>query len=410
MAERPHSHSIPRVSNPATPSNPPLPAALQDLVQALRTAATSNEPLTRENAQARLGELVEKAKAEVPSLEKLDFTHIWLPIGQIMELQGGEHIPDAIACYRLALEIFPDGETAGTSAVWRARAVAWMNLGNVLQKADDVTAGIKAYETSLENLSRMTPMDTDAAIMAGALWLNRGAALQRQNQPEVREEVIRSFRSAIDTLSPVDQKIPHAAHLLGAARLNLAAALLAGEKADLDGAFALAQTVITAFAEPEQAEPAFADISLRARKMVCEIAGFRISNAGDNARLRMDNIAVGSDSAEDALKLAAHWDNKGVHGFRGVVGWFLQYALTLYTRYQPQFLSEFVTETLTGANTPPDWRTSPELRQYCQKALESATNGVNGLLADQRTSAHAAELKQLLESLRGASEALGVPA
>lgn len=400
------SRSIRAVSNSA-PANPPVPKSLLDLVDALNSAKASNEPITRDNAPGRLGALVDQAKAEIPSLAKLEFTHIWIPIGQILEHQGQNHFADALTAYQLALEIFPPGESANNPNVWRARAVAWMNIGNVQQKLGDGPAAIAAYDTSLENLSRMTPSDTDAAIMAGALWLNRGSALQRQNQPESLPEIVRSFQSAVDTLVPLDQNIPHVVHLGGAARLNLAAVLLSGQTPQVDAAYSLAQQVVASFASREAADPQFADISLRARKMICEIAGFRLNNAGADSDKRTENLGLGTDTAEEALKLTAHWDKNGVFGFRGVVGWFLQYALALYARFQPQFLSEFVLETLAGENTPPDWRTAAELNQMALAGVQGAEANVQGELSRRNNPEEVSHLQSILDSLKEVRTSLG---
>ncbi|HEU5080719.1 MAG TPA: tetratricopeptide repeat protein [Opitutaceae bacterium] len=390
----------------SVPENPPLPKSLLDLVDALKSAKDSSNPITRENAQVRLGELVERAKTEVPSLAKLEFTHIWIPIGQILEHHGQNHFTDALTAYQLALEVFPLGESANNPNVWRARAVAWMNIGNIQQKLGDPKAGIAAYDTSLENLSRMSPSDTDAAIMAGALWLNRGSAVQRQNQQETLPEVVRSFQSAIDTLAPLDQSIPHVVHLGGAARLNLAAALLSGPAPQVETAYGLAQQVVANFANHEAAEPQFADISLRARKMICEIAGFRINNAGTDAQKRSENVGLGTDTAEEALKLTAHWDKNGVFGFRGIVGWFLQYALALYARFQPQFLSEFVVETLAGENTPADWRSAAELNKMALAGVQGAEANVQNELNRRTNPDEVTHLRGILESLKEARTSL----
>lgn len=399
--------SIRRVSNSAA-ENPPLPKSLLDILEALKSAKGSPDPITRENAQSRLGGLVDAAKAEVPSLAKLEFIHAWIPIGQIFEHHGADYFPSALAAYELALEVFPAGETANNPNVWRARAVAWMNVGNIQQKLGNTQAGIAAYETSLEHLGRMTPSDIDASIMAGALWLNRGSALQRQNDPQKRDEIIRSFQSALDVLAPLDQTIPHVVHLGGAARLNLAAAFLSGQTPEVEKAFDLAKGVVTSFNEREASDPQFADISLRARKMICEIAGFRINNSGDDLEKRMENIGLGTDTAEEALSLAAHWDKNGVFGFRGVVGWFFQFALAIYARFQPQFLSEFVVETLSSAGTPPDWKAAAELNKMAIAGIQGAEANVQGELSRRTNPEEVAHLNAILDTLKEARASIGV--
>lgn len=399
--------SIRRVSNSAS-ENPSLPKSLLDVVEALKSAKGSADPISRENAQSRLGSLVDAAKAEVPSLAKLEFIHAWIPIGQIFEHHGADYFPSALAAYEVALEVFPLGETAENPNVWRARAVAWMNIGNIQQKLGNAQAGISAYETSLDHLKRMAPSDADASIMAGALWLNRGSALQRQNDPQQRDEIIRSFQSALDVLAPLDQSIPHVVHLGGAARLNLAAALLSGQTPEVERAFELAKGVISSFAEREASDPQFADISLRARKMVCEIAGFRINSAGADMEKRMENIGLGTDTAEEALSLAAHWDKNGVFGFRGVVGWFFQFALAIYARFQPQFLSEFVVETLAGAGTPPDWKTAAELNKMAVAGIQGAEANVQGELGRRTNPDEVTHLNGILDTLKEARTSLGV--
>jgi hypothetical protein len=81
---------------------------------------------------------------------------------------------------------------------------------------------------------------------------------------------------------------------------------------------------------------------------------------------------------DDGLALAHAWERRGVHRFRTLALDLFQFGALVYSRYQPQFLAEFVCENLDPSRTSEGYAAavaaSPVMRQVQAQAGFSETD------------------------------------
>lgn len=353
-------------------------------------------------------------------------------------------------------------DDAPADSLLHARAVAQMNRGNVLQKLERPADALGAYDLALDLFQRIRAPATEFHSSLAALWLNRGAALRALSTADSLTQAIASFQASIDLLqsqtgAPVfssDSGSPtstsastapsslstgpslagpaptHSENLLGSARLALAAALIALPFPDLPGALSQAYAVLTDASRIEADHLPSGDLALRARLLICEALGLHLATTPTTSAAGITSTATGlsvsstqsptpdqrrqwlnesTDRAEEALRHAAGWERRGIVSFRPSVGWFLQFAATLYAQFQPQFLAEFLHEFLCSEDAPPDWAAAPDLREIALNAIARARTGLHARLFEAPDSAEAAPLTEALAALRRIHELLLAP-
>ena len=277
----------------------------------------------------------------------------WLHQGQALEAQGTlTALTAAVHCYDCALAALrarPPAEAATRPDL----AVAWMNRGNALQKIGDAASlaeAVAAYDRAIALLQEL-PVGTSPAPgnTLGAAWLNRGHALQ-QSGPESQPEAVRSHRQAIAILGrlPIADYRPLRINL-GAAWMNLANALLGLNPPDDRAAHQAARDALALVAPVVDADVLAADVSLKARRVLCEAIGHRLVAAGIDS----EAVAALADEADTViargLDLARHWEIRGLREFRPLAGRLYLFGARLFLIHQPHFLAEFLLEQATPA-------------------------------------------------------------
>ena len=272
----------------------------------------------------------------------------WLRQGQALEAQSTiTALTAAVQCYDRALAALRDLAPAG-DATDRDLGVAWMNRGNALQKLGDapsLAAAVAAYDQAITLLKKL-PSVTDPACAnsLGAAWMNRGHALQ-QSGPAARPGAVHSHRQAVAIL----QSLPLADYRpaginLGAAWMNLANALLGLTPPEADAAHQAARDSLTTVALLESTDALAAEVSLKARRVLCEAIGHRLVAAGIDREV----VAALADEADTViargLDLARHWETRGCREFQPLAGRLLLFGARLFLIHQPQFLAEFLLE------------------------------------------------------------------
>ncbi len=358
---------------------------------------------TAESAEAMVREAVQIAEKDASAQTSPDLGSAFLFLGQILELQGKpEKLAEAGSSYDRARDIFTalPNQDAGLR---RLTALAWMNRGNVLQKLSK-PEDIASYEQAIALLGDVQG-DAEAQSVLAAVYLNRGSAFQRQNSPEARKSAADSFERAIQTLEKLGtdgstQFVP----LLAAARVNYAGALLGVPGSDFKTIRTSAISALQIVGNAEANEYGAADLGLRARRVLCESIGLLLGNPNIPTAARGELVSEGTDVAESALSLGARWEQRNVPAFRPMVGWFFSFAAALYARQQPQFLSEFLADTLTADTSPAPWKASPQLAKIAIEAITLAKSGLQSRLGQPGAEDQTDSLNDVLTELNGAAE------
>ena len=290
----------------------------------------------------------------------------WLRRGQLLEAQGSPAgVAHALTCYEQAATLL---RTLPAAEVARELGVAQMNRGNVLHKLGRLGESISVYDEAIASLG--TPAAADPAVRnsLGAAWMNRGYVLLRQNTPEARAESLRSQDEAIALLQtlPCEEQPAFRFNLAGA-WLNRSQALLGASTADLSAAHAGAATALGLVQPVEREESLAAGIALMARHALCTVAAARLQSGANQ-----EWLVAASDSVDAAMELVRHWEQRQPGAFRPHAIALYRFGAQFYLSHQPQFLAEFLLETLDPARTAGAIPGDPELHAIARQALARA--------------------------------------
>jgi tetratricopeptide (TPR) repeat protein len=304
---------------------------------------------------------------------------VWMLKGQIQERLGEEtNINEALTSYDRGIALLEDVGRAG-EPTQRELAGAWMNRGNCLQRTRPeprLPDAVQAYQKTIDLLEAdraANPKESLVESTLGAAYLNKASALQRLNTREHHKQAIQACTRALEILKDAPEDFAeHFKRLRAGAVINRGGSLLATEgPAQAREIVAALNEVLKDFADAERDDPGAADIVFRARRLACEALGVTLQNSGkETPEIRNALVGEITDSAEEALRLAQHWDRRGFFGFRPVVPWFLHLASAIYAQFQPQFLSEFLLDILDGSETPEPWKSAQQLRQIALQTVD----------------------------------------
>lgn len=380
-----------------------FPPAAQELMAEAKKLLPPKDAATAETAEGKVRQALKFAEDEPAARSSADLGSAYLFLGQILELQGKpEKVEEAGTFYDRARDVFtalPDSHPG----LRRLTALAWMNRGNILQKLakpDDVAS----YDQAIKLLTDLTS-DVEAQSVLAAVYMNRGTGLQRQNTPEARKTAADSFASAITTLERLSsegnkQFIP----LLAAARVNYAGALLGVPGSEFKTIRTSAIAALQIVASAEDKEFGAIDLGLRARRILCESIALLLNNPNLPANARGELISEGTDIAEAALSLAGIWETRNVQAVRPMVGWFFSFGAALYARQQPQFLTEFLADTLGADKTPAPWKVAPQLAKIAVESITLARESVESRIAQSSNEEQKDALSDTLTELNAAAE------
>ena len=197
-------------------------------------------------------------------------------------------------------------------------------------------------------------------------------ALQRRGLRDGTVAALESYDRAIallETLPPNENQF--FAINLAAALLNRAQALLALPTPEATAAHAAGSKALKLVIENARTDPTAADIALKTYHALCATLSQRLARGPDPAL-----IAETSDTIDDALALVRHWETQGVEAIRPFEIVFYRFGARFYLAHQPQFIAEFLLETLshvTATGVIPD---SGELHSIATSTLAQVRSDV----------------------------------
>jgi hypothetical protein len=239
------------------------------------------------------------------------------------------------------------------------RGIERLNEGTMEGTAE----ALGLFESAL-SLLRSLPVGDDPRIarQLAMAHQNRGIALQLKDATDL--SAITAFEDALGVLAAdVAAAIVDREYLQAATLVNLANAWAA---ADADGAAnASRQAAVDAMklvAETEDAEPAAAEVGLKARHILCRAVARQLSVASSREAQLPEGVHEATDAVDDGLRLVRLWEQKGLAWFRPVAADLLVFGAIVYGTFQPHFVDEFLRENLDPASAPGGFFESAEMQ------------------------------------------------
>jgi hypothetical protein len=225
-------------------------------------------------------------------------------------------------------------------------AAAWMNRADAFAGTGTATghaSALDAYARAIE-IAQGLPLDGKLSfrILLASCWINHGNLCQRLLRIP---EALHSYDGAVAALGNLPGTGHRAScHHAATAWTNRGEALLSTNA--IEGAAAAVESAGRALALVEGRDlggPVDAKLRLRA---------LRVLARGRESLLRrgtgggVDAVAQLTDAAERGLDLAFGGHEKDPWFFDPFIVWFFSFGSRIYGHYQPQFLKEFLDETL----------------------------------------------------------------
>jgi tetratricopeptide (TPR) repeat protein len=333
-----------------------------------------------------------------------DASH-WLRCGQSLEAKGdADSLVESVSCYDQAIALL-QSRRLSTTGPFRDLAIAWMNRGNALQKLSDpakIRRAVEAYDQAI-NLVTLLDHRGDEALTnsLGSAWLNRSHALQRIKEIKAATDSIEQAISLLSAL-PYHEGLGYRLNLAGA-QVNLAHLLLESAVDDhCLRAHTAATTALQLTAQHELVRAGFAELGLKARRILCEVTGRWLVESGDIER-RKDLVARTGDVVDDGLSLARRWEAIGESQFRPLALRLFRFGTAYYRRYQPHFLADFILENIDAQHTSDAFVENSEFMTIANEALQLTRQELRTgypVLMD------APDTKRRLQTLHGIDDAL----
>ncbi len=264
----------------------------------------------------------------------------------------------ALVCFDQALELRRGLPTEvpkhayGLAACWLNRAEALACLGPAHQ-----AQALRAYDEALV-LLRTLPLGADARFSKrlAIAQQNRALVLAAQKPPATADAIA----ALVDAIAVLDQAdaihAPEREYLLAVVWMNLANILASEATIESDlAAREAARRALESVKAQERDDAAAAEAGLKARHVLCQIAGRRLSVK--------DDVHDATDLADEGLVLVREWERRGVDRFRNLAADLFQFGARVYAYYQPHFLHEFVSEQLDPQQSAPSYVQSRPMQE-----------------------------------------------
>jgi len=323
-------------------------------------------------------------------------------------LAGGDEavLPEAI-------RLFDDAIAIRMRLPWRNHpwiryglVAGWLNRGEALTRLGGKKELLEArenYDTALE-LLRELPVEAHQLFLKRHLiaWANRGQTLAAL---EDFSGAVQSFEKAREFLNGMAVRDAATELLLAGVRTNLGNVLLMLKPAESQRALELARLSLQATGEWEEQDLLAAEISLKARHVLCRAAAELLEEWREPGRAAA-LAAEATDSVEDGLRLGRHWGRKGEFRFDPLVLDLFRFGGRVYQRYQPQFLGEFILDTLEDQAGEGTGKMDPRLYALAREALGREMADIQRNAFVSLNSPKFEDLLQRVRSLRMVEERL----
>jgi len=258
----------------------------------------------------------------------------------------------------------------GLAACWLNRAEALTCLGPAHH-----ALALRAYDEALVLLGPL-PLGDDARFSKrlAIAHQNRALVLAAQNPPAT----VDAIAASVDAIAVLDQAHAMDArereYLLAVACMNLANIQASEDTivSDLAAQQAArrALALVTAY---EHEDAAAAEAGLKARHVLCRIAGRRLSVQAESKTV-MTDVHDATDLAEEGLELVREWERRGIDRFQPLASDLFRFGARVYAYFQPHFLDEFVSEQLDPRRSAHSFVQSREMQEAAREIVALRQN------------------------------------
>lgn len=264
-------------------------------------------------------------------------------------------LKQAIGCFDKAIELRSGLPLDANNRFRYGLAAGWMNRGDALTRlasSEHFTEAVRSYDEALKYLCFL-PLDEDVLFRKrlAIAWINRGTTLlaQGRNLNEAR----RSFDEGIALLGHEQTAaLPERNQLLGCAWMNRGNTLLRLAKPEPRAAYEAAKTALKFIIGAESVDTVSAEAGFKARHVLCQAIVLLAEEHSKNEPAAKEWVMEAMDAVDEGLKLAREWEMKNVVRFRPLAGELFCFGVRAYQMYQPQFLGEFILESLDPSQSP----------------------------------------------------------
>jgi tetratricopeptide (TPR) repeat protein len=332
---------------------------------------------------------------------KQELSNVFLNRGLCRFTSGDpERLPGALEDFDAAIALRRELPLAEDEAARWALAAALMHRGDTLQRIGERDAEARAaYDEAISHLQQLPYQENPAALQRLALaWANRGMVA------EDHDEARRCFDECIGLL-PDPQNPPQLITLCNAllnrGRHSLQVA------GDTDATAADARRVLGLVAPHERNHPSPAELALQARHLLAHALVAWLDESRKGPGLAEDWVSDATDTVEDALAVARHWEQQGFQGLRPIACELFQLGLHVYRVCQPHFFADFLVESMDPEMSPGAPFTDPSFQAAAARALRQTVNETAQRAASATLEPEQVEKqRRILQTLRTADQRL----
>lgn len=252
-------------------------------------------------------------------------------------------LDEALACFEAAIQLRADLPLDSHPWYRWGLTAGWMNLAEVFSRLGRFDEALSAYDHALDHLQKL-PLDMEPAFRwrLGLVWMKRALTQQSLGHHATACE---SLEKSIRVLSHPTMTTVRDLGTLGCAWMNHAAMLMESEPPQPVETQESAQKALACLRPFEKTDAVAAEAAIKARHRYCQATAYLLETPPVDAASADNWIMTATDAVEEALSLAAHWQQQGVH-FSDVPLQLFRFGCRIYLAYQPQFLGEFMLDVL----------------------------------------------------------------
>lgn len=320
--------------------------------------AFPHPPTTGETGTAGLAHALEMARGSLDPLthhERNQLANTCTLRGlELLTAGHDDALAEALECFNQAIALRRDLPLDPNPWYRWGLTAGLMNRGEALFRLGQREAALLAYEEAIRHLEKL-PLESEPIFTwrLGLAWMQRALVLQELPGPEAQQQVLTSFQRGLHALE-AQAAAGSAMHRVtrGCCRVNLAAWRLQNPTAA--SAALAAQEALCALDDlrPNETQDAgTAHAALQARHHYCQAVAWLLEHPPVDAAQADEWILQASDLVEEALTLAPH--RQGSREAEDVAVQLFHFGCRIYLAYQPQFLAEFIEDTVEHSRSLP---------------------------------------------------------
>lgn len=319
-----------------------------------------------------------------------------------LEANTPDSLREAVECFNAAIALRQQLPLAANPWFRYGLIAGWLNRGDALTRLGtppQLTEALHSYDAALAELRQLPMHESPLFVKRLAIaWLNRGITLLAFDTPNATAEAGRNFAEAMAAAKNFAAQAPEEGRtLLAGAWANRSNALIRLDPPDLPAARTAAKEALKLTAAWERTEAAGAELTFKALHVLCQALAGLLVSPEFSAENRDEFLAEATDTVDQGLALARHWQARGETRFAAATGELFRFGCKAYQLYQPHFLTEFLLENLDPAHTPDALTTNPALHA---NALEALWHSLAKLQRDGFKAMNTPLYGKMLEQLR----------